>query len=53
MKEVKKVKRFSRAFRKDDARHYVIYSELCKLKVQNPYQVAEIILDSLKESKLL
>ena len=49
----KKPNRFSRTFQKDDARHYIVYAELCKLKIENPYQIAEIIIQALRESKLL
>jgi hypothetical protein len=48
----KQVKRFNKAFCKDDARHYIIYAELSKMKIDSPYQRAEIILGALKETKL-
>lgn len=45
-------KRFSRVFAKDDARHYVIYSELSKMKIDSPFLRAEVIMDALKAAKL-
>ena len=46
-------RRFSRSFDKDDARHYVVYTHLCKAKVQFPFLRAEEIIQALKDSRLL
>lgn len=45
-------KRFSRAFSKDDARHYVIYAALSKMKIDTPFLRADVILEDLKEANL-
>ena len=50
--EKKTKKRYSNAFREDDARHYVIYSELCKMKIDSPFLRAEIILQALKDANI-
>lgn len=44
----KKIKmKYSKAFSKRDARHYAIYSVLCKNKIALPYELADDILKEL------
>lgn len=48
MKPVKKKSKYSRAFSKRDAKHYIIYSFLSKWKVDAPYLRADEILEELE-----